>query len=193
MPTKGHMRDGGMSELCEDLHPSIYRRRGRQPPRGSTPQEVPPPLPSSCGWTLHSQKQRVTHYSHNFHNSPLKIPRVYHIKTLLILLFNVTQINEHFIQWVLHWWTLHSMNTLTIIPLHYFDIPKLFQQFYQNSPCVVQYFLRRSVSTQTRQRILKCVTLRFVNKMDMTETLLWSIIISGIWRSMMTPTYSTMN
>ena len=98
MPTKGHMRDGGMSVLCEDLHPSIYRRRGRQPPRGSTPQEVPPPLPSSCGWTLHSQKKRVTHYSHNSHNSPLKIPRVYHIKTLLILLFNVTQINEHFIQ-----------------------------------------------------------------------------------------------
>src|ERR1043165_1147720 len=65
MPTKGHMGDGGMSELCEDLHPSIYRRRGRQPPRGSTPQEVPPPLPSSCGWTLHSQKQRVTNYSHN--------------------------------------------------------------------------------------------------------------------------------
>jgi hypothetical protein len=27
----------------------------------------------------------------------------------------------------------------------------------------------------------------------MTETLLWSIIISGIWRSIMTPTYSTMN
>ena len=40
---------------------------------------------------------------------------------------------------------------------------------------------------------LKCVTLRFVNKMDMTETLLRSIIISGIWRSIMTPTYSTMN
>ena len=85
------------------------------------------------------------------------------------------------------------MNTLTIIPLHYFDIPKQFRQFYQNSPCVVQYFLQRSVSTQTCRRILKCVTLRFVNRMDMTETLLRSIIISGIWRSMMTPTYSTMN
>jgi hypothetical protein len=40
---------------------------------------------------------------------------------------------------------------------------------------------------------LKCVTLRFVNNMDMIETLLRSIIISGIWESMMTRTYSAMN
>jgi hypothetical protein len=39
---------------------------------------------------------------------------------------------------------------------------------------------------------LKCVTLRFVNNMDMIETPLRSIIISGIWKSMTTPTYSTM-
>jgi hypothetical protein len=32
-----------------------------------------------------------------------------------------------------------------------------------------------------------------MNNMDMIETPLQSIIISGIWKSMMTPTYSTMN
>ena len=40
---------------------------------------------------------------------------------------------------------------------------------------------------------LKCVTLRFVNNVDMIETPLRSIIINGIWKSMMTPTYSAMN
>jgi hypothetical protein len=39
---------------------------------------------------------------------------------------------------------------------------------------------------------LKCVTLRFVNRVDMIETPLRSIINSGIWRPIMTPTYSTM-
>jgi hypothetical protein len=40
---------------------------------------------------------------------------------------------------------------------------------------------------------LKCVTLRFVNNVDMIETPLRAIIISEIWKSIMTPTYSTMN
>ena len=39
---------------------------------------------------------------------------------------------------------------------------------------------------------LKCVTLRFVNNIDMIETPLRSIISSGTWRSVLTPTYSTM-
>jgi hypothetical protein len=40
---------------------------------------------------------------------------------------------------------------------------------------------------------LKCVALRFVNNMDVIETPLRSIIISGIWKSVTTLTYSTMN
>jgi hypothetical protein len=36
-------------------------------------------------------------------------------------------------------------------------------------------------------------TLRLVNNVDMIETPLQSIIISGIWKSRTTPTYSTMN
>ena len=39
---------------------------------------------------------------------------------------------------------------------------------------------------------LKCVTLRFVNYADMVETSLRPITNSGIWRSIMAPTYSTM-
>ena len=39
---------------------------------------------------------------------------------------------------------------------------------------------------------LKCVTLRFANYADMTETPLRSITNSRTWRSIMAPTYSTM-
>ena len=39
---------------------------------------------------------------------------------------------------------------------------------------------------------LKRVTLRFVNYADMVETPLRAITNSGIWRSIMAPTYSTM-
>src|SRR3954466_69550 len=40
--------------------------------------------------------------------------------------------------------------------------------------------------------VLKCVTLRFANNADMIDTLLRSIISSGTWRSILTPTHSTM-
>ena len=39
---------------------------------------------------------------------------------------------------------------------------------------------------------LKCVTLWFANNADMIETPLRSIIRSGTWRSILTPTHSTM-
>ena len=39
---------------------------------------------------------------------------------------------------------------------------------------------------------LKCVTLRFANYVDMVENSLLPITNSGIWRSIMAPTYSTM-
>lgn len=59
---------------------SLYRRGGQPAQGGSTPQEVPPPLPSSCGWTLHSQK-------HQDHFLPFKLHSKFQescIKTLLI-------------------------------------------------------------------------------------------------------------
>jgi hypothetical protein len=60
-------------------------------------------------------------------------------------------------------------------------------------PLCCPKFSQSSKSTQNASANLKCVTLRFVNNVNMIETSLWSIIISGIWKSMMTPTYSTMN
>ena len=49
------------------------------------------------------------------------------------------------------------------------------------------------VSTLKTSTTLKCVTLRFENNADMTETPHRSMINSGTWRSMMTPTCSTNN
>ena len=48
-----------------------------------------------------------------------------------------------------------------------------------------------SISTYTTSN-LKCVTLRFVNYVDMVETSLRPITNSGIWRSIMAPTYYPM-
>ena len=48
-----------------------------------------------------------------------------------------------------------------------------------------------SSSTNTTSN-LKCVTLRFANYVDMVENSLRPITNSGIWRSIMAPTYSTM-
>ena len=48
-----------------------------------------------------------------------------------------------------------------------------------------------SISTYTTSN-LKRVTLRFANYVDMVETPLQPITNSGIWRSIMAPTYSTM-
>ena len=48
-----------------------------------------------------------------------------------------------------------------------------------------------SISTYTTSN-LKRVTLRFANYADMVETPLRPITNSGIWRSIMAPTYSTM-
>ena len=48
-----------------------------------------------------------------------------------------------------------------------------------------------SISTYTTSN-LKRVTLRFTNYADMVETPLRPITNSGIWRSIMAPTYSTM-
>ena len=47
-----------------------------------------------------------------------------------------------------------------------------------------------SISTYTTSN-LKRVTLRFANYADMVETPLRPITNSGIWRSIMAPTYST--
>ena len=87
--------------------------------------------------------------------------------------------------WDLIFFNSCNQQTLRFNPLNYSDILKQFH--------CCQYFLRHSVSIQKASKNLKCVTLRFVNKIDMTETFLRSIINSGIWRSVMTPIYSTMN
>src|SRR3954452_16864568 len=47
-----------------------------------------------------------------------------------------------------------------------------------------------SISTK-QHRILKCVSLRFVNYADMTETLLRSITNRGIWKFIWLPHIST--
>ena len=43
-------------------------------PKGSTPQEVPPPLPSSCGWSSHSPPLKP----HNVSGLSTQKPRVFH-------------------------------------------------------------------------------------------------------------------
>ena len=55
------------------------------------------------------------------------------------------------------------------------------------------YLISLSRNYPKRHHNLKCVTLRFENNADMTETPLRSMINSGTWRSVMTPTRSTNN
>jgi hypothetical protein len=166
---------------------SSFYRWGGQPPKGHAPaMVVPPPLPSFMWVDTPLTKQRVT-----------IIPLIFHSKSQRFF-SHWNTFNSVYLMFVIQW-TLHSMNTsfneqtLTLSPFAIFWYTKTIPVLYQNSPCAVQIFLRCSISTQNASTNLKCVTLRFVNNVDMIETLLRSIIISGIWRSVMTPTHSTMN
>ena len=58
------------------------------------------------------------------------------------------------------------------------------------TPNNIRYPYYHSISTK-QHRILKCVSLRFVNYADMTETLLRSITNRGIWKFRWLPHIST--
>src|SRR3954468_5134898 len=58
------------------------------------------------------------------------------------------------------------------------------------TPNNIQSLTNHSITTQ-QHRILKCVSLRFVNYADMTETLLRSINNKGIWKFIWLPHIST--
>ena len=105
-------------------------------------------------------------------------------RTIPFILFHdlsITLINKH----------------LHMPPLAISISPKQFRcylkQFLQNNSGAVQIILRISLSSQTRHHTLSVSSQRFVNNVDMIETPLRSIVSSGIWKSVMTPTHSTMN
>src|SRR3954468_6033819 len=58
------------------------------------------------------------------------------------------------------------------------------------TPNNIQSLTHHSISTK-QHRILKCVSLRFVNYADMTETLLRLITNRGIWKFIWLPHIST--
>src|SRR3954467_8920969 len=58
------------------------------------------------------------------------------------------------------------------------------------TPNYIQSLYSHSISTK-QHRILKCVSLRFVNYADMIETLLRSITNRGIWKFIGLPHIST--
>src|SRR3954469_3995730 len=60
------------------------------------------------------------------------------------------------------------------------------------TPNNTRYPYLHSISTK-QHRILKCVSLLFVNYADMTETLLRSITNRGIWKFIWLPHISTIN
>src|SRR3954468_19948768 len=58
------------------------------------------------------------------------------------------------------------------------------------TPNNIRFLTHHSITTQQR-RILKCVSLWFVNYADMIETLLRSITNRGVWKSIWLPHIST--
>ena len=58
------------------------------------------------------------------------------------------------------------------------------------TPNNIRSLTHHSITTQ-QHRILKCVSLRFVNYADMIETLLRSITNRGIWKFIWLPHIST--
>src|SRR4051812_42167208 len=58
------------------------------------------------------------------------------------------------------------------------------------TPKNIRYLTHHFITTQ-QHRILKCVSLQFVNYADMTETLLRSITNRGIWKFIWLPHIST--
>jgi hypothetical protein len=71
MPTKGHVCE----QLLGGVRAPLYIGGGEAAsPKGITPQEVPPPLPSSCGWSSHSPPLKP----HNFSGLSTQKPRVFH-------------------------------------------------------------------------------------------------------------------
>jgi hypothetical protein len=74
MPTKGHVWE----QLLGGVGAPLYIGGGEAgSPKGITPQEVPPPLPSSCGWSSHSSLIILVDF-------PLK-NQEFSIKTILII------------------------------------------------------------------------------------------------------------
>ena len=139
-----------MSVLWEDLHPSIYRRRGRQPQGVARPKRCPHLSPHHVGG----------HSTHKNKGSPI-------IPIKLIILhskFQEVLILKHTFNWVdlmvVIQWTLHSMNTsfneqsLTLSPLYYFDIPKLFWQFIKTVPALSSIFSGVPYPLKTRRQTL---------------------------------------
>jgi hypothetical protein len=89
------------------------------------------------------------------------------------------------------YWTFVEL-TLVNNTLCYSDISKQFWHFSKQHPCfpIILSEFRIHSNAWTN---LKSVTLRLVNNVDLIDTPLRSIIICRIWKSLITPTYSTMN
>ena len=100
-------------------------------------------------------------------------------RTILFLLFqhlSITLIKKH----------LHMPPwTISISPKQFRCYLK---QFLRNNSGAVQIILRISLSSQTRHHTLSVSSQQFVNNVDMIETPLRSIVSSGIWKSVLTPT-----
>src|SRR3954467_12549458 len=69
-------------------------------------------------------------------------------------------------------------------------VPVMISQIPSDTSNNIWYSYSHSMSTK-QHRILKCVSLRFVNYADMTETLLRSITNRGIWKFIWLPHIST--
>ena len=70
--------------------------------------------------------------------------------------------------------------------------PKKFPVSIETIPALCNSFVWNICAPKWCPVTLKCATLRFTNNAYMIETLLRSIISSGTWRSILTPTHSTM-
>ena len=172
--------------------PKAHQNLGRAAAKGRrggklTPQ-VSPRVSPRAGRMGHMGLVRMAHEAHAAHPSPFSLPRLrahrwdppepsrtFSVSTgKFPNFFRNLEINFPYMNLILR--TIPDLLVMSWIPS---ETPNNLR-----SPSY-------SISTYTTSN-LKRVTLRFVNYADIVETPLRLITNSGIWRSIMVPTYSTM-